>query len=753
MKVFKLLLAIVAMSWGTVATFKSTPATAAERMTFSLPVLGEFYLSVEDLEIYAKSGEITPSLAYYANQIDDKSLKRFREILQTSLIDDPTTVYRLTNTSMGENALRRLGKLVYTHPQRNGFYAIRAALIQGAAEPEGLTPISFLRHFPTKEIQLNTSLVFSIVKEVGDLFEYKNTTVNAIALAAQQEIATDSLSAKVDVGNLPNLSQPGKYQVSRRIMAFPIDSPRQTASGFVETYDLNVEIYLPVGLQKPAPLAVIAHGFGAKGSDFDYLAKHLASYGYIVALPEHGGSSDRYKKAFLRGEVGADIISPREFYSRPRDITHLLNSLEQHADFQGQINWDQVGVLGHSLGGTTALLVSGAALNWDRIQNVCEQDQFVYNVSIFLQCRAQNLPPGNYNFRDPRVKAVVALNSVGSLILGPESMSQIEIPTLIAGGTKDMVAPFVDEQVHPFLWLNSKHKYLATIVGANHVPQKQENTVVQISNSASGSINLDKNYYKILSLAFLEAHVSDRSEYQSYLTAAYGEKISNPELPIHLIQALAPNQLETSYGKEPPTAPIPESLVANLPQNRNVLAEIAQTGTLKVAMRTEAAPFSYLENDRWGGYCADFADSLGEQLTKELNQATPIKVEKLPSLSSNRFKLIEQEIAHVECGPNSIVANQKGVTFSDPFFSSGTRLLTKNSNFDRLDFDNQLDRVKLGVLPQTKTKQFLEQNYPNAEIVDFDGKSAISKGIRAIDRGNIDAFVSDGALLKGELDR
>ena len=753
MKVFKLLLTLAAISLGTVGTLiKSNPATAAERMSFSLPVVGEFYVSVDDLDTFARSGEITPSLAFYAKRVEEKSLKQFRQILQTSLINDPTTVYRITHTPLGEDVLRRLGELVYTHPQRNGFYAIRAAAIQGAAEPEGLTPISFLRHFPTKEIQLNASLVFSIVKEVGDLFEYKDTTVDAIAQASQQEIASSPL-ATTNSNQLPDLSQPGKYQYRRQSTAFSINSPRQTSSGFVGVYDLEVQIYLPVGLQKPAPLAVIDHGFGAKGSDYDYLAKHLASHGYAVALPEHGGSNESYKKAFLSGQAGGDIISPVEFYSRPRDITHLLNELEQSADFQGKINWSQVGILGHSLGGTTALLVSGAALNWDRVNNVCKPDQFVFNVSVFLQCRAKNLPPGNYNFHDPRIKGVVALNTVASLVLGPESMSQIEIPTLIAGGTQDMVAPFVEEQVHPFLWLNSKHKYLASLVGGNHAPKKKP--VMQVSNSSAGSsLNLDENYYKILTLAFFNAHISDRPQYQSYLTAAYAENISNPELPIHLIRSLVPERLESAYGKEPPTAPIPASVMANSAQNRDVLAEIKQTGTLKMAIRTDAAPFGYLQPDRdWAGYCADFGDSLGAQLTQQLQSATPIKVVKMPSSLSTRFKLITEETAHIECGPNSVVTDREGITFSDPFFSSGTRLLTNNNNFSRLDFKTKLAGLKLGVLPGTTTKQFLEENYPEAEVVDFDGKNARNKGIQAIDRGEIDAFVSDDVLLAGELDR
>ncbi len=91
-----------------------------------------------------------------------------------------------------------------------------------------------------------------------------------------------------------------------------IDDLRQTPKGFLGNYELNADIYLPIKLSRAAPLAIITHGLGSKPADYDYLAEHLASHGYIVAVPEHSGSSGRYKEAYLDGEVGVDF-SPIEF--------------------------------------------------------------------------------------------------------------------------------------------------------------------------------------------------------------------------------------------------------------------------------------------------------------------------------------------------------------------------------------------------------------------------------------------------------
>ena len=189
------------------------------------------------------------------------------------------------------------------------------------------------------------------------------------------------------------------------------------------------------------------------------------------------------------------------------------------------------------------------------------------------------------------------------------------------------------------------------------------------------------------------------------------------------------------------------------PQNRDILAEIKQTGILKVAMRTDAPPFGYVKDRDWTGYCADLAVALGDRLTQELNPATAIEVFRQPSHLSNRFDLIKQETVHLECGPNSIVGDREGVVFSDPFFSSGTGFLVDKDNSNNLDLNSQLEGTRLGVLGKTTTQEFLLQNYPDAEIVTFDSANGKKKGIQALDSGELDAMVSDRVLLSGEIDR
>ncbi|MGD1922054.1 MAG: hypothetical protein ACFCAD_26060 [Pleurocapsa sp.] len=113
--------------------------------------------------------------------------------------------------------------------------------------------------------------------------------------------------------------------------------------------------------------------------------------------------------------------------------------------------------------------------------------------------------------------------------------------------------------------------------------------------------------------------------------------------------------------------------------------------------------------------------------------------------------MVETEKVHLECGPNSIVSDKKGIVFSDPFFSSGTRFLVKNNA--SFDSTSPLEGIKIGVLEASTTESFVEQNYPDAEIVTFDSDDGRSQGIQAVTDGEIEAMVSDRVLLMGEIDR
>ena len=553
-----------------------------------------FDLSIDSLETYAKTGEITRELEFYTQSLDQESLAEFQSFLRLRFNLTQVQVYRLTHLDIGEALLKELGKLIKTHPQRNGFYAIRAGLGKAAANPQGWTIIDVMRQFPTQSIQIDAQDFLKLHDEFVTLSKYREAAVKAIEQEAKNEASQETF----DVSQLPDLRQPGSLEFTKKTITIEHRIIRQTPSGLVANYSFDVDFYLPQNNSQPAPLVIISHGFGAVKENFIYLAEHLASHGFAVAIPEHVGSNLSYRQALLQGKLNK-LLSPVEYLDRPREISYLLNELEdlleREPQWKKRINLEKVGILGNSFGGTTALSLAGAEINTARLERECEQEKIDLNVSSLLQCRANSLPPLNYNLRDSRIKAALAGNPLASSLFGPEGISKIEIPTLILAGSEDLITPVVQEQIHPFVWLKTSPKYLALLVPGTHFSTSQE--------SAEGSkfipkvllgenADIGRGYLQGLSVAFFEVYLRQRSEYQPYLSSSYAQTISEDALSLSLIQSLTPTELQAAYGGSPPLQIVPETVVATpTPRKETTLAKIQRTGKLEVALRKDAPPF------------------------------------------------------------------------------------------------------------------------------------------------------------------
>ncbi|MEM6611432.1 MAG: transporter substrate-binding domain-containing protein, partial [Cyanobacteria bacterium P01_C01_bin.72] len=185
------------------------------------------------------------------------------------------------------------------------------------------------------------------------------------------------------------------------------------------------------------------------------------------------------------------------------------------------------------------------------------------------------------------------------------------------------------------------------------------------------------------------------------------------------------------------------------------IAQIRQTKTLKVAMRSDAAPFGFIDDaeNLWTGYCDDFANSLGEYIAEKLDIDGEIEVIKIPSTLENRWQLVQDQIVYLECGSNTIQGNREDISFSKPIIISGTRFLIPQDEASPIDINSTLTNIKIGVLQNSTTEDFINSTYPRADKVYFQGDSGRREGIQALIEGKINTFVSDGILLLAELER
>ncbi|WP_273762613.1 MULTISPECIES: alpha/beta hydrolase [unclassified Nostoc] len=517
----------------------SNSVLAAERIYASYSAL-ELSISVTTLENYAKTGVIDDDLAAYQQYLPLQQLQELRQILLNRVKVSPVVLSQFLYTPQGEFLLHRLAQVIKTKsPQPEPeFHTLRSAVILASAESGGLTLLNVLRKYPTNRINLDVVQTLEIATELEKLV---NKTHRAIA-AVSQESKIEAASIKQPIfSQLSDLQVPGKFKSQKYTLKF-FDSSRNRP--------LLTDVYIP-NVQNPAPIIVISHGLGLDSSNFQYLATHLASYGFAIAVPNHPGSDAKQLHSLLNGRAN-DVAEPSEFKDRPLDITYILNQLEKgnqsDSRFKGRLNLQQVGVFGQSLGGYTALALAGAKINFEQLKQDCQPAalQNTWNMSLLFQCRALELniskSAKDYNLRDERVKAAIAVNPITSSIFGKAGLSQIKTPVMIVSSSDDTVAPALSEQILPFSWFANSQKYLVMLVGGTHFSTigngNPANQQVALPADMIGDASQARRYMNVLSLPFFQTYVSGRSQYTPYLNAAYTQSISSQSLGLNLVKSL-----------------------------------------------------------------------------------------------------------------------------------------------------------------------------------------------------------------------
>ena len=531
------------------AVCTAAPALGAERIYVTYgPV--EVSVPIESLALFAKEGQIDSNLDGFAQYANESQLAEIRSALQAKAEISHVTIAQFLYTPQGEVLLKRFGRLIQTQARQPGFYAIRAALILAASDPEGLTIVNVLRKFPTYGIRIDIARGLAIANELTSLINRSNQTIAGIAQLSEAQAALEPTIPPA-VRLQPQL--PGPYTWKKSSVT--LTSPNRDRT-------FNMDIYLPQRSRQPAPVVVISHGLGSDRISFQYLAKHLASYGFAVAVPEHPGSNAQQIQNLVTGRSN-QLAAPAEFINRPLDIKDLLDYLTKLSTtdpaYQGQLDLQRVGVIGQSFGGYTALALAGAGINFAQLENDCELENETWNLSLLLQCRARGLERNQYNFSDPRIKAAIAINPIVSSILGETNLSQIKIPVMLIAGSADTVAPALLEQIQPFTWLTSPNKYLVLMNNGTHfstIEESPQSLFLPPAEAIGPEPALARRYVSGLSLAFMESFLNNKSNFRPYLEPSYALSISEDTLGLRILRSLTPQQLQQFSSGSPPRRPV-----------------------------------------------------------------------------------------------------------------------------------------------------------------------------------------------------
>ena len=218
---------------------------------------------------------------------------------------------------------------------------------------------------------------------------------------------------------------PAASESARRLAPGPYD----VASADVDLEDesrgrtLATTVWWPEGLASPAPLVVQAHGFLASRTGARYVARHLASHGWVVVAATHPTTT-------LFAPGGAKL---EDVVRQPDDVRFLVD--RALADDRGlpplpPIDPARIAVMGHSLGGLTATLAAF-----------------------------------HPRLRDPRIAAAISI--AGPLEpLEPRFFRTARVPFLVIAGSEDVI---VDWRANAFVTLDRvPGGTLVLLAGASH---------------------------------------------------------------------------------------------------------------------------------------------------------------------------------------------------------------------------------------------------------------------------------------------
>ncbi|MBE9226553.1 alpha/beta hydrolase [Phormidium sp. LEGE 05292] len=497
------------------------PATAVERLTLQL---GPFQqsISVSDLERFAKTGELPKNL----QALSVIFTPRVQQLLSQRLQLDPQMTDKVLQewlrSPMSEQLLKTFGRAF----PNTRIEDLQAAISLAARQANGLSLVGVLRAIPGKDVTIEATSLIGLALQFNPSYW-------------QSEALGPLLKRELDV-NTPrfnynfNPAELGIEQVKQQTLYLK-DSERNR--------NIAVDLYYANNTQ--GPLVVMSHGFGADRKFLNYLALHLASYGITVAALEHPGSNATWVSQASISDKPQDLMPASEFVDRPKDVSFLLDKLAQKnqkfSESQGKFNTKQVVVIGHSLGGYTALALAGAELNLPALRQTCKSViPLLQSPGEWLQCAATDLSKVPV-LGDSRIVGAIILNPVVGQLFGETGLRKVRVPTLTLASTEDAFTPAITHQLEPFKQLGGQ-KYLITAVGATHLsvgnPQNLAQQITLLKERTGEEVEPLRQLIRGVSLAFIKQFTSEAVNYQSFLTPSYAQFLSTPKLALRLSREL-----------------------------------------------------------------------------------------------------------------------------------------------------------------------------------------------------------------------
>ncbi len=537
----------------TALCYFAPPASAAEHLILRLGPL-ERAVAIADLEEFAETGELSSVLKPYSKLLTPQ----VQQVLTRQLHINPNLTEKFINDLLSSADSPQILEKIGSALPDSSLEELKEALFLAGRESEGLSIVGFLQAYPQQNVTVNASSAIAIALQLNA----SQLQSKAIGPILEQELSIE------DQGEFRSSFDPtagGSQYVWERTLRLR-DQKRERS--------IIVDLYW--ARKSQGPLVILSHGFASDRKFLTYLARHLASHGITVAAIEHPGSNYTWIDQASLGKEPGDLLPASEFIERPQDVSFVLDRLtrinRRYGSLQGKFNTQQVSVIGHSLGGYTALALAGGELDLETLRQFCKnRSPFIQSPADWFQCAAASLPDGRVELQDKRVVQVIAFNTVTGHLFGKDGLAQVTTPTLILTGTEDIITPSLNHQLRAFAHLGGS-KYLVSAIGGTHLSvtdQGNLNDALARSTLVKEQIGKEaeplRKLVRGVSLAFIKQLTPEAEIYQPFLTPAYTQSLSNSTITLRLH-----TKLPTTLNAWLEISPIENQPMAiRLPQGKN----------------------------------------------------------------------------------------------------------------------------------------------------------------------------------------
>lgn len=177
------------------------------------------------------------------------------------------------------------------------------------------------------------------------------------------------------------------------------------------------------------PLVMISHGSGGSNLTHRTLGMYLAKNGFVVGMPEHP-FNNRHNNELQ--------YTVQNMIYRPRHLRLAIDEVFSHEKFKNHLDIARVAVIGHSVGGYTALALTGGIPHTQALVEFCQKPASADEPYWFSLMRKNGINSQPIETTaDSRIKAVVLLAPDVSLFMSAGALRHVHVPVLLLLAAKD----------------------------------------------------------------------------------------------------------------------------------------------------------------------------------------------------------------------------------------------------------------------------------------------------------------------------